>query len=218
MLSLRFPERSNDASCKILCLGAHSDDIEIGCGGSIIRLLEEHDDIDVYWMVFSADSMRANEAKISAECFLTNARQKQVVVKNFRDGFFPYIGDQIKECFEKLKSLFAPDIIFTHFRNDLHQDHRLISDLTWNTFRNHLILEYEIIKYDGDLGTPNLFIHLNEETCRTKIRYILDSFKSQGQKSWFTEDVFLSMLRIRGLESNAPQRYAESFYCRKMIL
>ena len=125
---------------------------------------------------------------------------------------------EIKEYFEQLKQEFSPDLIFTHYRDDLHQDHRLISDLTWNTFRNHLILEYEIPKYDGDLGSPNFFVHLDESICHKKIQYILNSFKTQAEKHWFTEDTFLSVLRLRGIESNAPGKYAEAFFCRKMVI
>jgi LmbE family N-acetylglucosaminyl deacetylase len=161
---------------------------------------------------------RANEASESAGLFLINAKEKKILINAFRDGFFPYIGVEIKEYFEELKNEFEPDIIFTHYRNDLHQDHRLISELTWNTFRDHLILEYEVIKYDGDLGSPNYFVHLNEGTCKRKIENILKCFKSQRIRSWFGEDTFFSMLRLRGIESNAFGKYAEAFYCRKMVL
>ena len=202
---------------KILCLGAHSDDIEMGCGGSIIKLLEVYPKSEVYWIVFSSTKDRANEAQKSAELFLKEAGHRTIIIKNFRDSFFPYIGDAIKEYFEEIKKLVLPDIIFTHFRYDLHQDHRLISELSWNTFRDHMILEYEIIKYDGDLGVPNLFIHINKEIARKKIKNIIEVFKSQNNRSWFTEDVFYSIMRIRGIESNAPDKYAEAFYCRKMI-
>jgi LmbE family N-acetylglucosaminyl deacetylase len=202
---------------KILCLGAHCDDIEIGCGGSIITLLEKYQKTEVNWVVFSSNKARAEEANASAESFLLDAGEKKIVIKDFRDGFFPYIGGEIKSFFEKLKSSINPDIIFTHFRNDLHQDHRLISELTWNTFRDHFILEYEIVKYDGDLGAPNLFIHLSRGVSEKKAGIIVKVFNSQGHRSWFTSDAFLSIMRIRGLESNAPEKYAEAFYCRKMI-
>ena len=157
------------------------------------------------------------QAKKSAELFLKAAGHMEIVIKDFRDGFFPYIGGKIKEYFEELKKEVAPDIIFTPFRNDLHQDHRLLSELTWNTFRNHLILEYEILKYDGDLGAPNFFIHISKEIARRKIENIFEVFKTQGHRSWFTEDAFYSIMRLRGIESNALDRYAEAFYCRKMI-
>ena len=152
------------------------------------------------------------------ELFLENARKKDVVVKNFKESFFPYIGAEIKDFFEEMKNELTPDIIFTHYRHDLHQDHRLISELTWNTFRDHLILEYEIIKYDGDLGTPNIFVHLDENICRKKINIVMDCFKSQDNREWFTPDAFFSILRIRGIESKAPESYAEGFYCRKAVI
>ena len=149
--------------------------------------------------------------------FLRNAGHKEIVLKEFEDGFFPHIGADIKHFFEELKARVTPDLILTHYRRDLHQDHRLISELTWNTFRNHLILEYEIPKYDGDLGAPNFFVHLRADLCRAKVDYILQSFGSQGGKAWFSEDTFYALLRIRGLESNALERYAEAFYCTKMV-
>lgn len=205
-----------ESSFKILCLGAHSDDIEIGCGGTILRLLKEYN-AEIYWIVFGAGNERAGEASQSANLFIQSAKQKKITINSFRESFFPYVGIKIKEYFEDLKQEYSPDLIFSHYRNDLHQDHRLISELTWNTFRDHMILEYEVLKYDGDLGTPNLFVHLDDDICRKKIEYICTNFKSQQTKSWFTADTFLSMLRIRGVESNAPGKYAEAFYCRKMI-
>jgi LmbE family N-acetylglucosaminyl deacetylase len=207
---------SPDSTYKVLCLGAHSDDIEIGCGGSILRLTAANRNLLIYWVVFSANEPRSQEAMASANLFLAQAAEKKIAVNTFRDGFFPFVGAQIKDYFEHLKQQFTPDMIFTHYRNDLHQDHRLISDLTWNTFRNHLILEYEIPKYDGDLGTPNFFIHLDEDVSRQKVRYLLDSFQTQRGKHWFTEDTFMSILRIRGIEAGGPARYAEAFYSRKM--
>jgi len=217
MLNLTF-ERRRDSIFRILCLGAHSDDIEIGCGGTVLRILEENPDAEVFWVVMGAGGHRADEATASAKSFLARARQKEVIVKEFRDGFFPYIGAEIKGFFEELKRRFAPGLILTHCRNDLHQDHRLVSELTWNTFRNHLILEYEILKYDGDLGTPNVFVHLTESLARRKVGILLDSFRSQLKKNWFTEDAFLAILRLRGLECNAPEKYAEAYHARKLVL
>jgi len=217
MLNLTF-ERRRDSIFRILCLGAHSDDIEIGCGGTVLRILEENPDAEVLWVVMGASGQRADEATASAKAFLARARQKEVIVKEFRDGFFPYIGAEIKGFFEELKRRFAPDLVLTHCRNDLHQDHRLVSELTWNTFRNHLILEYEILKYDGDLGTPNVFVHLTESLARRKVGILLDSFRSQLKKNWFTEDAFLAILRLRGLECNAPEKYAEAYHARKLVL
>lgn len=217
MLNFEFPIRT-DRTLNILCLGAHSDDIEIGCGGTILRLLSECADVDVHWVVLGSGGPRDNEAVMGANKFLAGAKKKKIIIKNYRDGFFPYSGGEIKNFFEKLKKNVSPDIIFTHYRNDLHQDHRLIAELTWNTYRNHLILEYEIIKYDGDLGIPNFFVHLDEDICRKKIDFVMESFKTQANKDWFTPDAFFSILRIRGIESKAPEKYAEGFYCRKLVL
>lgn len=216
MLKLNFANTDN-SYYKILCLGAHSDDIEIGCGGTILKLIDNYPNLEFYWVIFSGTPQRAQEATVSANMFLDNVQTKKVVIKNFRDGFFPYIGQEIKEYFEQLKQKFSPDLIFTHYRHDLHQDHRLISDLTWNTYRDHLILEYEIPKYDGDLGHPNFFVHLDQARCRRKIQYLFDGFPTQHNNHWFTEETFLSILRLRGVESNAPGKYAEAFHCRKMV-
>ena len=212
---MNFSDRIHSTK-KILCLGAHADDIEIGCGGTILRLLEEHHNLEVYWVVLSSNEKRKKEALKGAELFLRGARKKTVRVEKFRDGFFPYIGGEIKDYFESLKKSFSPDLVFTHYRDDRHQDHRVVSDLAWNTFRQELILEYEIPKYDGDLGQPNLFTHLNDAVCRKKVQFILDVYKTQTPKHWLTEDTLRALLRLRGVESCAG-RYAEAFYCRKMI-
>ena len=216
MLKMKFDINSG-ALIKILCLGAHCDDLEIGCGGTILKILNTLSNTEVDWIVFSGKGKRAGEAKNSAISFLIDAKKTNIEIKGFKDGFFPYTGAEIKNHFEELKRRISPDLIFTHYRNDLHQDHRLISELTWNTFRDHLIFEYEIVKYDGDIGSPNLFFHLDEHVCRKKIDLILNTFKSQKTRNWFTEDSFLSIMRLRGLESNSNSRFAEGFYCRKVI-
>jgi len=217
MLRVTFGQEKN-YSYKVLCLGAHSDDIEIGCGGTILQLVKNYPGIEFHWVVFSANKQRAQEAQYGAKTFLSGVERKTVVIRDFRDGFFPYVGADVKEYFEKIKMEFTPNLIFTHYRHDLHQDHRLISELTWNTFRDHLILEYEITKFDGDLGTPNFFVHLSKNECQQKIDKIVNSFKTQTENHWFTEETFRSILRLRGVESNAPDGYAESFYCRKLVL
>jgi len=216
MFPIQFSRRAG-SPIAVLCLGAHSDDIEIGCGGTILRLSQDLGPTRFHWVVFSGNSDRAAEATRSAQRFLRHVSHKTISVQNYRDGFLPYTGAEIKEYFEKLKQEISPDVIFTHYRHDLHQDHRLISELTWNTFRNHLILEYEVIKYDGDLGAPNFFVQLDRQTCHRKVKYILSAFKTQDHRSWFTDDTLLSVLRLRGVECNAPERYAEAFYCRKMV-
>jgi len=216
MMQIGF-NKTNESEYRVLCLGAHCDDIEIGCGGTVLKLIENYKNIIFYWVVFSSNQERSQEAIASANLFLKEAKAKTVIVKDFRDGFLPFSGIEVKEYFEQLKQEFSPDLILTHYRQDLHQDHRLISDLTWNTFRNHLILEYEIPKYDGDLGIPNFFVQLDESICRRKIQYILDAFKTQTNKQWFTEETFRSLLKIRGMESNSTSKYAEAFYCRKIV-
>jgi LmbE family N-acetylglucosaminyl deacetylase len=216
MMNLTFA-RQSDSSFRVLCLGAHGDDIEIGCGGTILRLLEEIPAAEIYWVVLGAAGRRKAEALESAKIFLAEAKTRKVVIKGFRDGYFPQVWAEIKDFFEELKKNCRPDLILTHYRKDLHQDHRMISELTWNTFRDHQILEYEIVKYDGDFGVPNFFVPLAESIARRKIQTIMDCFKSQKDKSWFTEDVFSSILRLRGVESNAPDKYAEAYYCRKIV-
>jgi LmbE family N-acetylglucosaminyl deacetylase len=202
----------------VLCLGAHSDDIEIGCGGAILTLTREQPGLAVWWVVFTADGPRQAEAKKSARAFLRGAGKSHVIIKQFRNGYFPFEAASIKDFFESLKSLVNPDLIFTHFRDDRHQDHRVISDLTWNTFRSHLVLEYEIPKYDGDLVTPNVYIPVSREICRRKVDGLVKYFRSQSNKHWFTEDTFLALLRLRGLECASPTMYAEAFHSRKMTL
>jgi LmbE family N-acetylglucosaminyl deacetylase len=216
---LCFPlGRLSPAIRHVLCLGAHCDDLEIGCGGTVLMLAEAPNPPAFTWVVFTSNPTREAEARQSAETFLRRAAGSRIVIQKFRDGFLPYEGGAVKEAFEELKDLSCPDLILTHYRGDLHQDHRLISELTWNTFRDHLILEYEIPKYDGDLGTPNFFVPLEESLSQRKIDTILSSFSSQTGKRWFSADVFRALLRLRGMECNTPGSLAEAFYCRKLVL
>jgi LmbE family N-acetylglucosaminyl deacetylase len=210
-------ELSLDKIRNILCLGAHSDDIEIGCGATLLKLTQSHEGLNIWWVVFSAESGRAREARSSANAFLSGAARKKIVVKQFRGSFFPFEGDRIKEYFEEVKAAFEPDLVFTHYRDDRHQDHRLLSDLAWNTFRHHLILEYEVPKYDGDLGHPNFFVRLDESLCQKKIEYLCRFFQTQSNKHWFSEDTFLALMRLRGVECASRTKYAEAFYCRKLV-
>ena len=216
MLNLLFDKPKLDPF-SILCLGAHSDDIEIGCGGTILRLIDQYPNLNVTWVVFGASGPRIDEAQKSAELFLSEVTEKNILIKNFRDGYFPYNGAEIKDYFEELKQQLNPDLIFTHYRNDLHQDHRLIEELTWNTWRNHLILEYEIPKYDGDLGIPNFFVTLDKPILNKKIDLLLRLFQTQGNKHWFSSETFRAILRIRGIESKSNSGYAEAYYCRKIL-
>ena len=216
MLALDLPRKAA-GPLKILCLGAHSDDIEIGCGGTILRLLAGQQEIEIVWVVFGAGGKREQEARGSAAFFLSQAKNENIIVKGFRDSFFPFEGAQIKGFFEELKPI-SPDLIFTHYRKDAHQDHRLIEELTWNTFRNHFILEYEIPKYDGDMGQPNVFVPLDKEIYEKKVRYLMEAFETQRSKQWFGKETFLGLMRLRGMECVAPSGYAEAFYCRKLVL
>jgi LmbE family N-acetylglucosaminyl deacetylase len=213
-------ERANDVT-ELLCVGAHSDDIEIGCGAAILSLLDAHPTINITWVVFSASGARAREARQGAEAFLTRASRtsrRDVVLHEFRDGYFPNQSAAIKDSFEQLKKRVNPDVVFTHFRDDRHQDHRVLSELAWNTFRNHFILEYEIPKYDGDLGSPNVFVPVSEQVALKKAKSVCSIFRSQAGHHWFTEDVFLALMRIRGVECCSPSGYAEAFYSRKVVL
>jgi LmbE family N-acetylglucosaminyl deacetylase len=201
---------------EILCLGAHCDDIEIGAGGALLRLLAERPGSSVHWVVFASNEQREREAKASAAEFLSGAGRRSVVVKGFRESYFPFVAAEIKDDFERLKGDVDPDVVFTHHLADRHQDHRLVAELTWNTFRNHLVVEYEIPKYEGDLGAPNLFFPLPESIARRKIDLILRHFPSQAGRSWFRPETFEAVLRLRGVECNAPEGWAEGFHCRKL--
>lgn len=217
MIQLSF-DGAADREMHILCLGSHSDDIEIGCGGTILRFAEKYPRSVFHWVVFSATGVREKEARNAASLFVEQSRLRGPLVKAFRDGFMPFVGAEVKDLFEELKKSISPDFIFTHNHKDAHQDHRLISELTWNTFRNHLIFEYEIPKYDGDMGQPNVFVPLPADSTQRKVRHIMEAFQSQHAKEWFRADTFLSLMRLRGMECNAPSGYAEAFYCRKLVM
>ena len=214
-LSLARPDGTRP---RLLAVGAHADDIEIGCGATILRLVAEHPGLSVDWLVLSGHGDRAGEAADSAAAFLAGAGATRVMVEGFRDGFFPYDGGAVKERFERLKAEVAPDLVLTHRLEDRHQDHRLVAELTWNTFRDHLILEYEIPKYEGDLGRPNLYVPVGQEHGERKVELLRKCFPSQAGRSWFSDDTFWATLRLRGIECNAPGRYAEAFQARKLVL
>ena len=203
---------------RVLCLGAHPDDIEIGCGGLILELIARRRRVDLDWIVFSASAAREREARRSAAMFTRGAARRRIAVHDFRDGFFPYQGAEIKKTFEDLKAAASPDIVLTHFRDDRHQDHRLLSELTWNTFRDHFVLEYEIPKFDGDLGAPNCFVPLKRSACARKVKYLEAVFGTQRDKHWFSESTFMALMRLRGMECRAAEGYAEAFYARKVVI
>lgn len=214
MLQLTFEARPRH----VLCLGAHSDDIEIGCGGTVLKLVKSWPDLEITWVVLSGDEERSKEARATSSTFLEGAARAKVQVEHFRDGFFPYQGRELKEWFEELKSDLSPDLILTHSRLDLHQDHRIVSELTWNTFRDHTILEYEVPKYDGDFSPQNVFVPLGRDVCQAKVSNILEGFPSQAERDWFDEETFMSVLRLRGMESRSASGYAEAFIARKLSL
>ncbi len=202
----------------VLCLGAHSDDIEIGCGGTLMTIAAQAPCTEFHWVVFSANPVRRAEAERAARLFSQGGILKSTRVWDFRDGFLPYVWSDVKQIFEELKAQVSPDLVFTQYRRDAHQDHRLLSELAWNTFRDHLILEYEIPKWDGDMGAPNVFVPLETEVCDHKARTIVSVFESQQDKPWFEEETFRSLMRLRGMECNSPSGYAEAFYSRKLRL
>lgn len=201
----------------ILCVGAHSDDIEIGCGGTVLKLVRANPDLKVHWVVLSAEGDRAEEARTSTERFLDQAPNHEVEVASFRERYFPY-QSQLKEFFDDLGTRVHPDLVLTHHGGDAHQDHRVVAELTWNTFRDHLILEYEIPKYDGDLGRPNAFVELDEDLARRKVQAILQGFPSQAEHFWFSEETFMGLLRLRGVEARSASGLAEGFHARKLLL
>jgi LmbE family N-acetylglucosaminyl deacetylase len=206
----------NKKPLNLLCLGAHCDDIEIGAGGTILKLSSRNHISSVNWIVFASNEARKREAERSAALFLSNVQSKKVTINSWRDGFLPFSAWEIKDYFESLKQEISPDMILTHYRDDRHQDHRIINELTWNTWRNHLILEYEIPKYDGDLGVPNLYFSLDDQCLAKRNNIIIDSYESQKGKHWFDEKTFTALPRLRGME--AGTLFAEAFYARKICL
>src|SRR5919202_354185 len=217
MLRLLLPS-GRERPFRLLCLGAHPDDLEIGCGGTVLRLAAEVPELAVRWVVFSGNERRAEEARHGAAAFLATVADRRVEVMSFRDGYFPYAGAEIKDCFEALKREEPrPSLVLTHWHGDAHQDHRLIAELTRHTFRDHLILEYEIPKYDGDLGRPNLYVPLTRAQAQRKVETLRRSFPSQAGRGWFTDETFLALARLRGIECNAPDGLAEAFFARKLV-
>ena len=213
MLSTATPVR------RILVIGCHADDIEIGCGGTLLALARSSPELEVDWLVLSARDEREAEARSSADAFLgQSVAELRVDVHDFRNGFLPYSGGEVKEVFEELKLRVDPQVVFTHASYDFHQDHRLASELTWNTFRNHLILEYEIPKVDGDLGRPNLFVPLTADDVERKLDLLEKHFRTQTGRHWFDRDTFRGLMRLRGMEAVAPERFAEAFTARKVAL
>jgi LmbE family N-acetylglucosaminyl deacetylase len=207
-----------DRPLRVLALGAHSDDIEIGCGGTLLRLIQELPGTEIFWSVVGADQERTEEAGSSARDLMAGAAELELAVGAFPDGRFPFVGAEVKTWVHELGARVRPDIVITHHRDDLHQDHRFLAELALQAFRDHLILGFEIPKFDGDLGAPNVFVHLDEQTCARKIGALQRHFPSQADKPWFHEETFRGLMRLRGVESRSPSGYAEAFYCRKLVL
>ena len=205
------------AATSILLLGAHSDDIEIGCGGTVLQLLASSSQLEITWVVLSGSPARKKEAEKSFKAMVAGANAN-FIHRAFKDGFFPFEGAKIKAFFESLKSSVEPDVIFTHWGGDAHQDHRFVSEMTWNTFRSQLIFEYEIPKYDGDLGRPNAFVPLKEQFGEKKVAHLMRSFASQSSKDWYSAETFMGLMRLRGMESRSASGLAEAFHCRKLSI
>jgi LmbE family N-acetylglucosaminyl deacetylase len=219
MLKLTLKPQRAAGPLQILCLGAHCDDIDIGCGGAMLSLLEQYPRVAVTWVVLGAKAVaRERELRASARRFLRRAGKATVMTHQFQDGFFPAQYADIKQAFESFKRLPSPDLIFTHRRSDLHQDHRVVAELTWNTFRNHLILEYEIPKYEGDLVTPSAYVPLRRAQVERKIGILMSCYRTQHAKHWFSEDTFRGLMRLRGIESGGETGWAEGFHANKFLL
>lgn len=211
-----LPKTESAAPLKALFLGAHSDDIEIGCGGAILELVKARPDVDIKWVVFSAPGVRGDEARAAATLFIGDRAKTAVELHEFRDGFFPVQLEAVKTTFETIAKSFQADIVFTHRREDRHQDHRTVSDLAWNTFRRATIFEYEIPKWDGDFGIPNVFVPLSKDAMEMKIRLLMQAFATQRSKDWFDVETFRGLARLRGMECRAVSGYAEAFFGRKI--
>lgn len=215
---LKLDLDAHDRPLRVLCLGAHSDDLEIGCGGIILEWLARYAQVEVTWVVLSAIGPRADEARRSATALLRTASRKTLVLRNFKDGYLPAQFEAAKALFEELKASEAPDVILTHRLEDRHQDHRQVAELTWQTWRDHLILEYEIPKYEGDLGQPNLFVPLSARIAQRKVAHLMRHFGSQRSRSWFDPKTFLGLMQLRGIECRASSGYAEALHVRKAVL
>ncbi len=202
----------------VLCLGAHSDDIEIGAGGTVLSWIADGGRLNVTWCVLGAIGEREREARASASDFLRGAAKAEVETLQFRNSFFPSYRNEIKDWFEGLKTRVNPDVVLTHRRDDAHQDHREVANITWNTFRDHLILEYEVPKWDGDTSQPNVYVPLQRAVMERKVELLMKHFGSQRDKHWFDEETFRGLSRLRGMECRAPQRYAEAFFGHKVML
>ena len=216
MFALNLPS-PRGRRLELLCIGAHCDDIEIGCGGTLLALQQQHLDCRIHWLVLTSTPSRREETLAAATAFMRPSARGEVRICDFRDGFLPAHFTDVKAQFESFKRLVEPDLVFTHYGMDRHQDHSLTSQVTWQTFRDHMVWEYEIPKYDGDLATPNMYVMLPEAIAAQKVDVIMRSFASQAGKPWFKADNLRAIMRLRGLESRAQSGFAEGFHCRKLV-
>jgi LmbE family N-acetylglucosaminyl deacetylase len=217
-MMLRLGASGGQPVRRVLAIGAHSDDLEIGCGGTLLALCRAEPGVSVHWLVLAAPGERGDEARESASALLAGVEGQTVEIHSLRDGYLPHAAAEVKDVFEELKARVDPELVLTHTRDDLHQDHRLACELTWNTFRDHLILEYEIPKWDGDVGRPNVYVPLSDELVHEKLEILSAHFGSQSGKHWFDTDLFRGLMRIRGMECRAPSGFAEAFFVRKLTL
>ena len=208
------PALGRDEPLRVVCLGAHADDIEIGAGGTILRLLDERPNTHVTHVVFSADAIRADEARAAARQLLA-AAEADIHVLGHRDGFFPFEAADIKGFAQAALEGVRPHLVLTHRRDDAHQDHRVIADLAWQTFRGATIAAYEIPKWDGDLDRPNAYVALDDATITRKLALLADHFPTQQAKGWYDDETFRGLARVRGVEAGV--RYAEAFHCTKLV-
>lgn len=216
MIGLQLPADLRDPV--VLCLGAHCDDIEIGCAGTLMTLSERHPLLKMHWVVFTAEGQREAETRAAAQLLARRPDQITVDVHALPPSWLPTRWSEAKEIMEGVRRRWQPHLVFTHRLEDRHQDHRTIAELTWNSFRDHLVLEYEISKYEGDLGQPNLYVPLSRRVAEAKVNMLMQCFPSQHGHDWFDADTFNGLMRLRGLECRAPERYAEAFHARKLIL
>ena len=216
MLGLTLATSSNSA-LEILCIGAHCDDIEIGCGGTVIVLQQRYPRCKLHLLVLTSTASRRQEAEAAAKALIKVSARGEMRICEFQDGLLPAHLSEVKAEFERMKKAIAPGLVLTHHGLDRHQDHRLVSDITWQTFRDHMIWEYEIPKFDGDLVTPNMYVPLSSALAQRKINLIMRAFSSQHAKPWFKAENLEAMMRLRGLESRAASGYAEGFHCRKLV-
>jgi LmbE family N-acetylglucosaminyl deacetylase len=208
--------RPGSAPLRVLCLGAHSDDIEIGCGGTVMQWLRDGAALDVTWVVCSAPDTRRTEATRSAQALLRGAARRRIVIGDLEDSHFPSQMRELKAFCRQIRDEDKADVVFTHHVDDLHQDHRALAEVTWQTWRDHLVLEYEIPKFEGDLGRPNAFVPLEGSVARRKVDHLMRHFGTQRSKDWFRASTFEALMALRGIECRAADGMAEAFHARKV--